>query len=110
MNRTIRKSHDRLNARLAELDTEDAAGADEQATVVLDQQAVGRLARMDLMQRQQMAKETQRRRNLERARIAAALKRIEDGEYGWCADCGEEIGEKRLAIDPTAGLCVACAH
>lgn len=52
----------RLTARLAELDEADAAGDDERATVMLDQQSVGRLARMDLIQRQQMAMETHRLR------------------------------------------------
>ena len=99
----------RLTERLAEIAALDIAGEDERATVTLDQQAIGRLARMDLMQRQQMAKETQRRRQLEQARIEAALKRIDDDEYGWCADCGDEIGARRLEVDPTAYLCVNCA-
>ena len=100
----------RLIDRLAEMDALDASGADERATVQLDQQAIGRLARMDLMQRQQMARETQRRRLLERARIEAALRRMDDGEFGWCAECGSEIGAKRLAFDPTAHLCIDCAR
>lgn len=100
---------ERLTARLDELTVLDAAGQDERATVTLDQQAVGRLARMDLMQRQQMAKETQRRRQLERSRIEAALRRMDEDEYGWCADCGSEISAKRLEVDPTAHLCVDCA-
>ena len=64
---------------------------------------------MDAMQRQQMAKETHRRRQLERAKIEAALARLEEGEYGWCAECGSEISERRLDVDPTAHLCIECA-
>ncbi|MEM7525086.1 MAG: TraR/DksA C4-type zinc finger protein [Pseudomonadota bacterium] len=77
--------------------------------MTLDQQAVGRLARMDLMQRQQMAKETQRRRQVEPARIDAALERIRTDEFGWCAKCGEEISAARLEFDPTVPLCIDCA-
>lgn len=109
MNRSIAKARTRLTERLSEIAALETAGEDERATVTLDQQAIGRLARIDLMQRQHMAKETQRRRQLERSRIEAALKRIEEDEYGWCADCGSEIGARRLEVDPTAHLCVGCA-
>lgn len=42
------------------------------------------------------------------AKIDAALKRLEDGVYGVCADCGQEIGEARLAAVPFASLCRDC--
>ncbi len=37
--------------------------------------------------------------------ILAALKRIEEGEYGKCDVCGEEIEEARLEADPSATTC-----
>lgn len=40
--------------------------------------------------------------------IHAALARVEDGEYGVCQECGEEIGLARLRAQPTATLCVHC--
>lgn len=46
---------------------------------------------------------------LEIAQIRAALGRIAEGTYGECATCGEEIGEKRLAVIPHAAQCIACA-
>jgi DnaK suppressor protein len=49
------------------------------------------------------------RRAVALARIAAALARIESGEYGWCARCGEPIAPGRLAPDPALPTCVACA-
>lgn len=82
---------------------------DEQVTVHLDQQSVGRLSRMDAMQRQAMARETARRRESEIDRLRAAARRIDDEEFGYCAECGEEIPLRRLEIDPGATLCVACA-
>ena len=99
-----------LNDRLAELELLDAQPNDERATVMLDQQSVGRLNRMDALQRQQMAKETFRRRQLERAKIAAALARLDEGEYGWCVECGSEISARRLDVDLTAHLCIECAN
>ena len=65
-----------LHARLAALDAEDAAGAQGQQTVTLDQQAVGRLSRMDALQNQAMAQAQARRRAAERQRIHAALARM----------------------------------
>lgn len=37
-----------------------------------------------------------------------ALARLEEGEYGLCAECGESISPKRLAAVPWADYCVAC--
>jgi DnaK suppressor protein len=78
--------------------------------VILDQQRVGRINRMDAMQSQAMSVETKRRREIELARIETTLKRIDDGEYGYCLKCEEEIGAKRLEIDPTAPFCIDCAN
>jgi DnaK suppressor protein len=78
-------------------------------TVELDQTRVGRLSRMDAMQVQAMSQETQRRRMLELQRIAEALRRINEGEYGYCINCNGSIAQNRLAIDPAASLCIVCA-
>lgn len=43
------------------------------------------------------------------ARIDAALKRIDAGEYGICLRCGGDIAPARLAAVPEAALCRACA-
>ena len=99
---------DRLNARLEELDAEDAAGAEGQKTVELDQQAVGRLSRMDALQYQAMAQAQARRREAERTKIRAALSRLAEGEYGYCTNCGEEIAPARLKADPAIALCAEC--
>ncbi|HEY0942935.1 MAG TPA: RNA polymerase-binding protein DksA [Steroidobacter sp.] len=39
-------------------------------------------------------------------KIEEAIKRIEDGTYGYCVETGEEIGIKRLEARPVATLCV----
>ncbi len=41
-------------------------------------------------------------------KINAALDKIEDGVYGECSVCGEEIGVKRLRARPVAELCIDC--
>ena len=52
--------------------------------------------------------EAKRRRQIELQRIAGALRRIEDGEYGDCLRCGEPIAEKRLLARPASSSCVEC--
>ncbi len=38
--------------------------------------------------------------------IEAALKRLDDGKYGTCEECGKAIPEARLEIQPAARFCV----
>jgi DnaK suppressor protein len=84
-------------------------GDQAEQTVELDQARVGRLSRMDAMQAQAMSKETGRRRRNTLYEIEAALRRIEEGDYGYCLECGENIAPARLEIDPSAQLCIQCA-
>ena len=42
------------------------------------------------------------------SQIGAALGRINDGEFGICADCEEPISPKRLAAVPWAAYCLRC--
>ena len=98
-----------LEARRAELTELSDNAAGSRKAVELDQQLMGRLSRQDALQQQAMAKAQDARRVVEVKRIDAALARIEEGEYGYCDDCGESIAEKRLEIDPMAELCVSCA-
>ncbi|WP_425045407.1 TraR/DksA family transcriptional regulator [Primorskyibacter sp. S87] len=99
-----------LLSMLAALDAEDSAGKDSQAIVDLDQTRVGRLSRMDALQHQAMAQASARRRAAERIRLQAALNRLESDEFGYCADCGEEIPPDRLAIDPALSRCAECTR
>ncbi len=86
------------------------SGDDAAKPVELDQSKVGRLSRMDALQGQAMAKESQQRRNLQKQRIETALTRIEKESFGLCVRCEEEIHPKRLEFDPTVLLCISCAN
>lgn len=44
----------------------------------------------------------------ELAQVGAALRRIEDGTYGLCEDCGERIDDRRLLALPATPFCTAC--
>ena len=98
-----------LLARRDELLDLSQISAESRSAVALDQQSVGRLSRMDAMQTQAMAKANERQRRVELSRIEAALRRIDEDEYGYCQKCGEEIAPARLRVDPAAAFCVACA-
>ena len=41
-------------------------------------------------------------------KIDQALKRLEDGNYGYCDECSEEISMERLKVIPFASLCRDC--
>lgn len=77
--------------------------------VALDQSSVGRLSRMDALQAQSMALAVESRRKNELNMISSALKRIEDGDYGYCVNCDEPIAPRRLEFDPTVLACIRCA-
>ena len=99
-----------LHSLFEQLDQEDALGEGSQKTVTLDQQSIGRLSRQDALQQQAMAKATQTRRDQMRLRIQSALARMDEGEFGYCSECGEDIPIKRLELDPTTPTCVSCAR
>ncbi|SEO50955.1 transcriptional regulator, TraR/DksA family [Salinihabitans flavidus] len=98
-----------IESRLRELEQENARGETGQSVVTLDQQSVGRLSRMDALQNQAMAKAQQVRRDTEAKGLRTAFLRIEEGEFGYCIECGEEIARKRLEFDPAATRCISCA-
>lgn len=41
-------------------------------------------------------------------KIKDALDRIDNGEFGICEECGEEISEARLKVRPVTTLCINC--
>ena len=99
----LREEH----AALAEAEVRTDA---DRKPVMLDQQSVGRLSRMDALQGQAMAKAMQGRRAGRARAIQAALERLLGEDFGWCDDCGTFIGQKRLDLDPTIQRCVDCAR
>lgn len=70
------------------------ADSSEQAVDLADDEALAGVS--DVLRREAME-------------IRAALARIEEGHYGTCAVCGEEIAPARLEALPTATRCISCA-
>jgi DnaK suppressor protein len=87
-----------LTGRVAKTDKELhkqlSADLEEQAIDLEDREALEALESSDIQ---------------EIRRIEAALKRIAEGTYGVCAQCGADIDPKRLVALPTATRCISCA-
>jgi len=98
-----------MEARKAELIASVENASESAAPVELDQQVQGRLSRMDAIQGQAMAQATIERRRVEISQIDAAFQRMEEGEFGYCVECGEDIAPKRLELNPAIARCVDCA-
>ena len=105
----IKKAKLRLQSVQNDLEAISELSSGSRAPVKLDQQSVGRLSRMDAMQQQAVAQAQERNRQRDLVRIEMAHRRILEDEYGYCANCGDEIPDKRLEIDPMAERCVRCA-
>lgn len=100
----------KVEAELDELTVSSAGTSDDRKPVEFDQQSVGRLSRMDSMQMQAMANAVEKRRQNRIAMLRHTLRRMDEGEFGYCAACGEAISLKRLEIDPVVTRCVGCAR
>ncbi|WP_344845485.1 TraR/DksA family transcriptional regulator [Nonomuraea dietziae] len=44
----------------------------------------------------------------QRGAVVAALRRLDEGSYGECVDCGKQVPEGRLEARPEAARCVQC--
>ena len=87
-----------LTGRVAQIDSELrkplSADSEEQAIELENQDALGTIENSEIQEIHQ---------------IKAALKRIAEGTYGVCAQCGADIEPKRLMALPTAARCISCA-
>lgn len=101
---------ERLEGLIRDLTDQEQASRAATRTVQLDQTSVGRVSRVDALQAQAMAQETERRRQVALARAHRALEKLREGEYGHCEACDEPIAPERLRFDPAATLCIRCAE
>ncbi|MDH3270031.1 MAG: TraR/DksA C4-type zinc finger protein [Gemmatimonadota bacterium] len=77
-------------------------------TVELDQTAVGRLSRMDSLQNQSLSKGLREREVVRLSQILEALRKLDEGGYGSCSECGGDIPFERLFVFPEAPECADC--
>lgn len=72
--------------------------------------AIGRLSRMEAINEKSINEASLRNLEAKRSLLIQAIKRLKDGDYGECLQCGEMISEKRLKVVPEATLCLPCAN
>ncbi len=99
----------RIRAEIEQLLLEMEAGKEGTAPPESLDGTIGRLSRQDSLMQQEMAKDAQRRRTLRLHLLQQAAARMDDGSYGICLNCGEDIADGRLLETPEAPLCSDCA-
>jgi DnaK suppressor protein len=98
-----------LERRADELRAFIAAAEHADAPIAPDS-SLGRLTRVDALQAQQMGQALVQRNREELGRVNRALGRMDAGNYGVCARCGEDVAEARLQAVPDAAVCLECAE
>lgn len=78
--------------------------------VALDQTLQGRVSRGDALQQQEMAKANFELNKKHLVKVNAALLRLDQGEFGECLECCEDIAAGRLKIMPEAEMCIKCSE
>jgi DnaK suppressor protein len=69
---------------------------------------IGRVSRIDAIQQQSMAQASRRNTETRLQQVKVALTAFAEKEYGYCRDCGEPIGYRRLKAKPETPFCVNC--
>jgi DnaK suppressor protein len=90
--------HDRLHRH--GLTTHEDAALPNRREDTDDDAAADTATRMDIAAVARAAEEIES--------LDGALRRIADGEYGLCVECGEEIARERLFANPAATRCAEC--
>ncbi len=106
----IADMRERLLKLREDLESVATTGDRSSQVVELDQTRMGRLSRMDAIRAKAMSQESSRRREMMLRKIAAAIERIDIGNFGLCQSCEEPIHPKRLEFDATTLLCIQCAQ
>ncbi len=82
--------------------------AREDGPIELDQQAVGRLSRIDALMNEGLAQGSLSRAKEEIGLVNSALDRMENGSYGFCQSCKDPIDPNRLMALPETLHCSGC--
>lgn len=81
----------------------------ESSRPVSPDNSLGRLTRMDAIGQKSINEAALKNAQLKHTQIIAALKRIEDGDYGQCVLCSDEISINRLKAIPEVPTCMDCS-
>jgi DnaK suppressor protein len=99
----------RLEARLGELDREIAVKRADASADRSELQGGNDNGDLSTAEAERDVDIAEVERDLAEARLVqAVMGRIDDGNYGSCADCGLEIPAARLRVQPLALRCITC--
>lgn len=104
----LRELEEELESQLLRLERSMRVTEEGLRPVELDHTAVGRLSRIDELQNQALTKNLREREETKLGGLLQALRRIEAGTYGRCAECNVPIPFERLAIFPETATCMDC--
>lgn len=104
----LKDAREQLEQMLTEIDAllAPSRGDDDGEDEVVDREgasdAASELTEKDRLQAERDAATEHR------AQVVQALGRLDDGSYGTCVDCGQQISAARLQVRPEAARCVEC--
>src|ERR1700676_4640680 len=99
----LNKFRETLKTRQAEL----SEGRHNRQAIAIETTA-DELDRIQQAQERDFAMGAIDRDSLRLREIRAAMERIDNGSFGFCLNCEEEIAPKRLAAVPWTALCIVC--
>ena len=102
----IKYFKDNLNEWLVELSRSDDCNFENIEKI--DEQLADPIDRASQSVQKNYSERFCNRRNLLMRKIEQALQDIEDGTYGICDECGEDIALKRLKARPVTRYCIDC--
>jgi len=79
-------------------------------TPVAPDAAIGRLSRLDTMLNQGVNQSSLAQARQRLLKLEAALRSLDDPDFGYCEECGEPIAEARLLALPETRFCINCAQ
>ncbi len=105
----LEKYHKLLQEKEQELLDLQRLSAESEKPVSL-KDPIGRLTRIDAIQRQQQALYMKERTSNSLRLVREALARVDNGTYGICVKCKSAIEPERLEIIPESAICTKCIH
>ena len=82
---------------------------DESTKPITPENSIGRLSRMDAINSKGVADAAKANKKKRLSQLKIALSKIDDPQFGNCANCGNSIQEARLMYMPESIYCVRCA-
>lgn len=99
-----------LESRIGDLRAElqAAAAVRDERVAASTSELLDQKDEVDIRQRREVDAQSERLAAADLACCEAALRRIDEGVYGDCVDCGEPIAPPRLKVRPQAERCHDC--